>query len=195
MGDTPTCRSIQDALDKADQDDCGEAVKLRVREAAKAAAQAGRACGSFCGAPFHPWELPTRTDTIAHHEALCITTVRLWLEIYNLMDQDDKCAGKVARFLAWVALAASCLFNARGAMDIVSKVAPHTTRTIAGMMKKARTENWPMHVRKFKLQRVIKQKLSVCRSKSHKYWLESNLMGEGWHYSSRWRMLFFMKRY
>ena len=39
------------------------------------------------------------------------------------------------------------------------------------------------------------QKLSECRFKLQKYWRESNLMGEGWHYSSRWRMLFFLKKY
>ena len=195
VGDTPTCRSIQDALDAADQGDCGEAVKLRVQEAAKAAAQAGKACGSFCGTPFHQWELPMRTDSIVHDEALCLTTVRLWLEIYNLMDQDDKCAGKIARFLAWVALAASCLFNAKGAMDIVYKVAPHTGRKVAGLMRKGKAQGWPKHVLNFRLQKVIRQQISTCRSKLHKYWIESNLMGEGWHYSSRWRMLFFMKKY
>ena len=75
VGDTPTCRSIQDALDKADRGDCGESVKVRVREAAKAAAQAGKACGSFCGKPFHQWELLMRADSIVHHEILCLATV------------------------------------------------------------------------------------------------------------------------
>ena len=195
VGDTPTRRSIRDALDDANQAGCEEAVKLRVGEAAKAATQAGRACGSFCGAPFHQWELPKRTDTIASHEEMCLATMRLWLAIYNTMDLADKCAGKIARFLGWVALAARCLFNARGASELAHKVAPQAMAKIGRMMRKAHTENWPMHVRKFKLQRVIMQKLSKCRFKLQKYWRESNLMGEGWQYSSRWRMLFFLKKY